>query len=55
MKVIIQMSKKEYEEYKGYAEECGWGDDVSIYIKECVCDDAGDYIMNGDIKIGEAE
>lgn len=51
MKVIIQITKEEYEEYKGYAEECGWGDDVSTCIKECLTDES--YIMNADIHIVE--
>lgn len=49
MKIKIEMSKKEFEKYKDYAVECGWGDDVEACIKESLIDESGEYIMGADI------
>lgn len=51
MRIIIQMTKEEYDGYAESAKECGWGDDVSTHIKECAYDNMGDYIYDAQIQV----
>ena len=51
MRVILQMTKEEYDEYVKSAKECGWGDDVSAHIQERVYDNMSDYIYDAQIQI----
>lgn len=51
MRVILQMTKEEYNEYVQSAKECGWGDDVSTHIQEYAYDNMGDYIYDAQIQV----